>query len=69
MTPIAQAADVQQHVLQLGQVRFVRHDKAVALARIEPFHRAGDQDSLRRFNLAVIRQLTTPGCNTRSRYD
>ncbi|MNT18193.1 hypothetical protein D3C72_1533800 [compost metagenome] len=60
MPPVPQATDVQQHVFQLGQVRLIGHDEAIALARIEPFHRAGDQNDVRRFNLIVVRQLTNP---------
>ncbi|MNY31594.1 hypothetical protein D3C86_1657630 [compost metagenome] len=60
MAPVAQAADMQKHVLQLGQVGLIGHDEAVALARIEPFHCASDQNDVRRFNLIVVRQLTNP---------
>ncbi|MNY31741.1 hypothetical protein D3C86_1659160 [compost metagenome] len=57
---VAQTADMQQHVLQLGHIGLIRHDEAVPLARIEPFHRAGDQNNVRRFHLVVVRQLTNP---------
>ncbi|MNY19951.1 hypothetical protein D3C86_1534090 [compost metagenome] len=69
MPPVPQAADVQQHVFQLGQVRLIGHDEAIALARIEPFHRTSDQDDIRRFNLVVVRQLTTPACKACRGYD
>ncbi|MNT35131.1 hypothetical protein D3C72_1711490 [compost metagenome] len=65
MPAVPQAADVQQHVLQLGQVRLIGNDEAISLARIEPFHRTGDENDLRCFNLVVVRQLTTPACKAR----
>ncbi len=39
---LAQAGDVQKHIPQIGLVRIVRNDEAIALGRVEPLHTPRD---------------------------